>query len=832
MPTEEYRVIGPPGCGKTTFLAREVERAAQSRGSESVLVTSLTRTAAAKVAMHDLPIPEENVGTLHAHAWRACGRPKIFEDPKHIKAWNEEHAGLAVTADSAELDEASVDGIGVGRTDGDRLMSDLNLMRARMIAPELWPQNLRLFNELFALWKWKNNLLDFTDLIEHSLEDTLQAPSAPSIVFADETQDYSRLELSLLRKWSQTEAGVERLIVVGDPDQNLYEWRGSDPRAFQDPPIPVEQTRVLKQSYRVPVAVHAEAVAWISRTPGRTPVEYLPRDVAGTVTHEDLRLSNPADLVRAIERDLAQNKTVMVLATCAYMLQATVTALREAALPFHNPYRPSRGDWNPLRRREGSSVTRLLAYLRSQEETWGAEMRDWTGSDLRAWTGALKGLLVNDKGEHPEGTFRGLPNDESILVDELLALFKDPAEAMQAWDVLSGDYSWFESHLNARFRETMRYPLAVARKRGGKVLREAPRITVGTVHCSPPDELIATKRGPVPIADLQPSDRLLAYHRETHSVFGVGDHPNARAYSFERSERAYAGHLVTIETRESKTRVTPNHRVLVKFDDETFCERWLVYMMRRGDWWRVGICTSAHRPYRSGGVPGRLATEQADAGWVLSVHDTREGALMAEAIIQGKFGVPGLTFETAKARSFSRETLHAVHEMTAASIAPRAKAALEELGLSPEWPLYRRGEDDEGKGKRNMRGWFVTEAANLVPLSGRICAAVFTGGEKVVPQRAAASLQPYLGTVYGLDVPPHHYYISGGAIVHNSVKGEEAQVVYLAPDLSRAGMIEWSGAQQAGRDAVRRVFYVGMTRAMEELRLCAAGSPWAVQWDQ
>ena len=50
----------------------------------------------------------------------------------------------------------------------------------------------------------------------------------------------------------------------------------------------------------------------------------------------------------------------------------------------------------------------------------------------------------------------------------------------------------------------------------------------------------------------------------------------------------------------------------------------------------------------------------------------------------------------------------------------------------------------------------------------------------------------------------------------HSVKGGEADVVYLFPDLSYAGMNEWIGR---GQSAVRRLFYVGMTRAKESLIL-------------
>jgi superfamily I DNA/RNA helicase len=55
----------------------------------------------------------------------------------------------------------------------------------------------------------------------------------------------------------------------------------------------------------------------------------------------------------------------------------------------------------------------------------------------------------------------------------------------------------------------------------------------------------------------------------------------------------------------------------------------------------------------------------------------------------------------------------------------------------------------------------------------------------------------------------------------HSVKGGEADVVYLFPDLSYAGMNEWMGG---GQPAVRRLFYVGMTRARESLILCQPAS--------
>jgi superfamily I DNA/RNA helicase len=53
----------------------------------------------------------------------------------------------------------------------------------------------------------------------------------------------------------------------------------------------------------------------------------------------------------------------------------------------------------------------------------------------------------------------------------------------------------------------------------------------------------------------------------------------------------------------------------------------------------------------------------------------------------------------------------------------------------------------------------------------------------------------------------------------HSVKGGEADVVYLFPDLSAAGDAQYSLPGRP-RDSVIRVFYVGATRARETLYIC------------
>ena len=64
--TNEYRVFGPPGTGKTTYLARQIKRARQTYGGENDC-HSFTRAAAIEIASRDgVGLPKTSVGTLHA----------------------------------------------------------------------------------------------------------------------------------------------------------------------------------------------------------------------------------------------------------------------------------------------------------------------------------------------------------------------------------------------------------------------------------------------------------------------------------------------------------------------------------------------------------------------------------------------------------------------------------------------------------------------------------------------------------------------------------------------------------------------------------------------
>jgi superfamily I DNA/RNA helicase len=476
--TRLHRVVGPPGCGKTSWLARQAQQAAAKYGSGGVVIASLTRAAAAEVAGRETNIAASNVGTLHSHAFRALGRPNLAETPEGLKAWTESHPRWKLGGRFDPTDPYSSDPFASDDApNAERELQDYARARTAAIPRELWPSSLLVFAEAWEDFKRQTNRLDFCDLIEHATSETESHPAKPAVVMVDEAQDISALERGLVDRWAQAD-GVQQVVIVGDPDQNLYQWRGSDPDVFWRGEAETE--RVLEQSYRVPVAPHAYAVDWIDRTPDRRPVVYLPTPEPGRVERALCTFDRPdAILERIIERS-AEGRSSMLLASCSYMLATVVSTLRAEAIPFHNPYRSSHGGWNPL-----GGAGRVLALLRPRPDVWQEQARHWTWHDVWRWMEPMraehfergaKAYVERQAGPDQYGTMEHAhsPSDAAWLVENMT---EEAAGAIGAFDL-----AWWLDSLLVSKHGQQAYSVALALKHGGAKLREEPRVIVGTIH--------------------------------------------------------------------------------------------------------------------------------------------------------------------------------------------------------------------------------------------------------------------------------------------------------------------------------------------------------------
>jgi len=99
-------------------------------------------------------------------------------------------------------------------------------------------------------------IMDFDDLIYFTLDVFARCPEVLekwqdrlNYIQVDEFQDSSSLEMELIELLSKK---YENLMIVGDPDQNIYEWRGSDVNLLVDfdKRYPTVNTVFLNQNYR------------------------------------------------------------------------------------------------------------------------------------------------------------------------------------------------------------------------------------------------------------------------------------------------------------------------------------------------------------------------------------------------------------------------------------------------------------------------------------------------------------------------------------------------------------------------------------------------------
>jgi DNA helicase II / ATP-dependent DNA helicase PcrA len=473
----EYRLHGPPGCGKTYALAKTwAPRAAKKFGAGSVVICSLTRTAAREVSSRELPIPSENIGTLHALAYRALGKPRIAETA--VADFNDYSPTFVLSGAKPSLDEPDIGGWSEKATRADELAAQAQVLRHNRTPLDLWPEAVAVFHSRWREWMSREGLVDFTGMIEDALDAVPTAPGSPAVFIVDEAQDCSVLELDLVRKWA---AQAQYAVLAGDGDQAIYGWRGASARAFLDPDIPPENNYHLTKSHRVPVAVHAVAAKWIEQASYRYAVEYQPRDFGGSVELSQGNGRNLGPILSAAIRDAEQGKSVMILASCGYMLRPVIAAFKREGVLFHNPFRPTHGGWNPLR----GGVGRLLDYLRPDPETWPDDYRIWTWKEAQSWVEFVRSQGSLSRGG--KGMIRLLAKDrqksgEQISTEDGTACFGEAWEELRDVFAAGTPLDWLADRLLASRQATMSYPLAIARKHGRQALKDQPRIILGTIH--------------------------------------------------------------------------------------------------------------------------------------------------------------------------------------------------------------------------------------------------------------------------------------------------------------------------------------------------------------
>jgi len=286
-----YKVVGPPGTGKTRRLLNEVQRYVDKGVKlNRIGYFAFTRKAAGEARDRFLKINTELTKkdikyfqTLHSLAFNRLGlkEENVMQDLNY-KAIGDS-CGIQVKYASYEINNWN----GIFSSNSEYL-GLINLARVRQI-PVL--QQLDLNEHLSKIERDKleaidaeiNNykkiygLIDFTDMIQKFLD----ADNTPNfdVIFVDEAQDLSLIQWSMINKIEKdTKCDV---WVAGDDDQAIFGWAGADVDSF----INYDAEEIpLKKSERVPSIIQEMALDVIERIQdNRIDKEYFPKSDDGEI---------------------------------------------------------------------------------------------------------------------------------------------------------------------------------------------------------------------------------------------------------------------------------------------------------------------------------------------------------------------------------------------------------------------------------------------------------------------------------------------------------------------------------------------------------------------
>lgn len=279
-------------------------------------------------------------------------------------------------------------------------------------------------------------------------------------------------------------------------------------------------------------------------------------------------------------------------------------------------------------------------------------------------------------------------------------------------------------------------------------------------------------RKQVPIESIEEGDRVTSWaYTPSRSKIRVGGSLVTKVGS-----RYYDGDLIEVETATGqKSSYTEDHICVARIGHHLDAGNHIVYMQRRGGMFRIGKTqymkpVNKLRPNAAVlGILTRAKEQNADAAWILSVHETDHEAREAEAFTSWLYNIPTWSFTGVRKRGHEPRTpFYESLWDRVGDLTERAIICLEAHGKSILYPFW----DQQADPLNQIRPLWI-RAMNLesgmtmcVPEyleDGKTSTSIDSGAWRAVK----VTRRPYQGTVYSMDVEGDHTYLADGLVTHN-----------------------------------------------------------------
>jgi ATP-dependent DNA helicase UvrD/PcrA len=372
------QLIACAGSGKTEVVARRVVHLltpgrAESLVPRNIVAFTFTDKAAAELkerivtrtrqALGDIPgMAELFVGTIHAF----CLELLKSESPKHLKfeILNEVQQGLFVDRNSSKSGlTASTDLTGAPLKryrDTGHYVTALSILREAE-RDDAGLKGCSLLNGLVAYQQLleDKSYFDYSSILDEAVtlltnDDGVRARLARRLKYAivDEYQDVNPVQEAMV--WSLHELGA-RICVVGDDDQTIYQWRGSDVENILmfDRRYPTVEQISLEENFRSSEGVVETARAFIEQNSARLPKAMKPSGaqpyesgdiVALSLADPDAEARHIVETIQSlrgvafkedeVQRGLSWSDMAVLLRSAKANAEPITRALQAAGIPF------------------------------------------------------------------------------------------------------------------------------------------------------------------------------------------------------------------------------------------------------------------------------------------------------------------------------------------------------------------------------------------------------------------------------------------------------------------------------------------------------------------
>jgi DNA helicase-2/ATP-dependent DNA helicase PcrA len=369
-------ILAGAGSGKTRVITTRVAYLLhQGVRPSNILAITFTNKAAGEMRQRVealMPNSRVWVNTFHAFGARLLRQyADQFDLSKNFTIYDQNDRGRLV---KAALEAANIDNI---RFTPERIESAISKAKNQLLTPDRYASQAddffkQVVARVYPIYEKKlrdSSALDFDDLLlwpalalKNNAELRAELDNRFRFVLIDEYQDTNSAQYAIARALSIDQPN---LCVVGDPDQSIYKWRGSDIRNILDfeRDYPDAKVITLERNYRSTKSILKAASHLIAHNRQRKPKTLITENPVGAPVHI-LTFESSADEAEGVvrrARDAAQRDKRPYRDFAIFLrINALSRALESAFIKYRVPFQIVKG-LAFFDRKENRDV---LAYLR------------------------------------------------------------------------------------------------------------------------------------------------------------------------------------------------------------------------------------------------------------------------------------------------------------------------------------------------------------------------------------------------------------------------------------------------------------------------------------